>query len=1187
MSLAKCLAQFPVDADDLAEIGKLNETLGDESKAVESFAQRLNSELDGLHGQLFKKGYGVTAPVVADAGAASSGTARKVAADIATGIVEAPIQAIGGVADAFNAVIGLGDIMQEMVPLPGARIFDRDGNFSPAIVSADDVTAEMNARGGKAPGVLPTTDAADTKTGGIIRSVGQFVAGYAMGGKLFGPAVKGARGAFVARSTAQGLFSDVAAFDGHEQRLSNLVQSVPALANPVTEFLAADPGDTEAMGRLKNGLEGLLPDTLLSGVLTGLKAVRQARTVKAATGANSYTKAADALADRVKAGDIPASGTGDVFRAIGDSSSEAPLVTRAGEKLRASTTATDTFTADGALTGMAAEAVTKTTPPVLPKEPVGETFINFARINTGDDIKAVLKDLADSFPGEIGKAQRGVRSNVETVSAASGKYDEVWTGLLERGAGKLGFNAEQQFAMRQMWTSSGEKLLETARLAEGAPTAENLLSFRKMLTIHNLVQNQAMAVRTETARALQQWSIPVGAGGRDKINAMQAILLQHGGADVNIDLVRKFAGLAEEVAANPKNMVKVIAATEKAAGATTLNAVNEAWIGLGLLSGPKTHLRNMISNMGMMASSVAEKAVASRAQGLIDDRTAIEIGEASAQVAGIFGNVRQAWFDAADTFKSGQMKQGMSQLDIPPEMAMRSFDQNTLFGKSMYGLSYAPMAVFRGLQASDQFFKTLNYSGEIRALATRDAIRAARDGVIKKDGMADRVASFIANPPKSAIDEAMETSARRTFTNEPGKLTKYILRGRNEFPLSRFVIPFVNTPANVFRTSIEYSPLAPALTKYREAIARGGPDAALARTRMGIGTSAMMAFTDLSMDGKITGSGPEPGSAEYAALKRTGWKPYTVKIGDKWVSYRGIDPFSTVMGIGADIGDYLRYSENDPDSVESMKDMLAVGVFSVADQALDRAFLSGMANMMRAVMDPEQYGSQWVDSFASSFVPRGLTEVRYQNDTTVRDARGMMDSLKNKIPYMSMAVPEKRDEWGRTLSSASGWGTAYDTLSPFAATQQKVEPIDRELIRQGFGAGSANRAMTLDNVSVSLTNRADIYNRYLELRGQSKASDLDPKLAEKYGDKSMLDVLNGMVTGDHPLAVKYANGSNGEDGEKHKLIKKVVAAYGKAAHKKLAIEFPEIGDIVDRTLEKQRVRADRGDEYVEELLGAE
>ena len=67
----------------------------------------------------------------------------------------------------------------------------------------------------------------------------------------------------VARGATAGAIADFAVWDGHEERLSDLIQAYPFLANPVTEFLQADENDHEIEGRLKTAVEGLM----LGGVI--------------------------------------------------------------------------------------------------------------------------------------------------------------------------------------------------------------------------------------------------------------------------------------------------------------------------------------------------------------------------------------------------------------------------------------------------------------------------------------------------------------------------------------------------------------------------------------------------------------------------------------------------------------------------------------------------------------------------------------------------------------------------------------------------------------------------------------------------------------------------------------------------------------------------------------------------------
>ena len=91
---------------------------------------------------------------------------------------------------------------------------------------------------------------------------------------------KGA-GAMAQNVTASGVAGGLG-FSGQQERLSDLVQEFPAIANPVTDFLASDVDDSFAVGRLKNALEfaGLDVAVMLPFVRTLRQTRGQARIAK-------------------------------------------------------------------------------------------------------------------------------------------------------------------------------------------------------------------------------------------------------------------------------------------------------------------------------------------------------------------------------------------------------------------------------------------------------------------------------------------------------------------------------------------------------------------------------------------------------------------------------------------------------------------------------------------------------------------------------------------------------------------------------------------------------------------------------------------------------------------------------------------------------------------------------------------
>jgi hypothetical protein len=120
----------------------------------------------------------------------------------------------------------------------------------------------------------------DTLLGGLAEGATQFMLGFVpvagwgkwagLLGKAGWAAESGFTAASVARSLTAGAITDFAVWQGHQDRLSNLIQSNPSLANPISEFLAADPNDPELLGRLKGAVEGagfgVLADATMAGI---------------------------------------------------------------------------------------------------------------------------------------------------------------------------------------------------------------------------------------------------------------------------------------------------------------------------------------------------------------------------------------------------------------------------------------------------------------------------------------------------------------------------------------------------------------------------------------------------------------------------------------------------------------------------------------------------------------------------------------------------------------------------------------------------------------------------------------------------------------------------------------------------------------------------------------------------------
>lgn len=180
-----------------------------------------------------------------------------------------------GVADPFRQVVGgARDAIQNS--LTALDSFAAFMNENVADFSAFEWrTAETTADGsrGALKEVLPEVAAPTTVAGGITRGISQFVFGFI-------PLLKGLKMAAGTKTASSALLkfyqTEVAAglattlvFDPAEQNLSALIQEYPSLSNPVAEFLATNPDDSDAVNRLKTGVEGLLVGAGVEGAVAG------------------------------------------------------------------------------------------------------------------------------------------------------------------------------------------------------------------------------------------------------------------------------------------------------------------------------------------------------------------------------------------------------------------------------------------------------------------------------------------------------------------------------------------------------------------------------------------------------------------------------------------------------------------------------------------------------------------------------------------------------------------------------------------------------------------------------------------------------------------------------------------------------------------------------------------------------
>lgn len=782
-----------------------------------------------------------------------------------------------------------------------------------------------------------------------------------------------------------------------------------------------------------------------------------------------------------------------------------------------------------------------------------KTFINYARIDTPEDVQKVMGRLADMAAPAPDSARAGARTfEAMKLDAA---HQNAWDVLMSRRAGQPLSDAES-VAARELWAATTDKVAELAQAAADTPSEANLFAFRKMLSVHDMVQNQVLGARASAARSVASWRIPVGSPA-ERLRDVTDSLNASGGSDVARELAMRVSALARA------GMVQeMTAVTQKGAYATTRDAVVEAWIN-GLLSNPTTHAANTISNSSVVFVRMAERGIASKISATLGSQDGVAAGEASAQFFGLRQGLKDAFRYAYKSMKTGESGYGMNKIETARQGSITSdafkLSSDSGLGRGVDLLGGLVRTPGRALTAEDEFFKTIGYRMELNAQALRQATSELPEG--STQAIKQRIAEIVANPPQNIRMAAIDSATYQTFTNAPGKLAQSIGRLTSTYPALKVILPFTRTPANILSFTFERTPLSPLLSKFRADVAAGGARRDLALAQTLLGSAAMATFADLTLDGKISGRGPaERGQRE--ALMREGWKPYSLKLGDRWYSYNRLDPVGSLVGMSADFTEMLQQAQHSTLEDADTEKVAVASALAFAGNITNKTYLSGLSSVIDALNDPQQSAEGWAQRLAASVIPAGVGQAARTMDPTVRQVYSMMDAIQAKVPGLSKDLPPRLDMWGEPLTTESGIGKPFDAFSPIYSMKPTPEPIDQEILRNDINLTIPGKKVSFDGASVDMGQFPHAYARYVQLAGN--------ELKHPAWGMGAKDLLNAIVTGKHPLSEVYKLKSDGPEGGKDLFIRGIVNDYRKMARAQILQEYPDIREQVDAKKAAQR-----------------
>ncbi len=723
--------------------------------------------------------------------------------------------------------------------------------------------------------------------------------------------------------------------------------------------------------------------------------------------------------------------------------------------------------------------------------------INLDRLESPQDV-AQLIDQVQNRVGGFDAASRGLVTHEQTRLLA----DEMGLApedLLKRRGGQA-LNAEQLYATRALVQKSRQLVAGLAKKAVGG-SDEDVLSFRKAWIRHVALEEHVTGATAEAGRALSQFRM-LAKGGDARGAAVKAYLKGAGGRESIEDAAQKIVDLMEDPAQANHFMSQALQPKWR-------DKLNELWIN-SLLSGPRTHVVNFVGNALTSIYSLPEQALTAGIGKALGSADRSYLGEVGARVTGLANASVEGLQRAKKAFVTGDAADDVTKVESRVHDAIGG-----MTGKII-------RLPTRALTAADEFWKSINASAELHALAYR---KSMRDGVDAADRKA-RYESLVKAPTGEMAKQAEDAARYYTFQQELGHAGKAIQNLSNRVPGLKLIVPFVRTPANIVKFAGERSVFGLAMPEVRAALSAGGRsrDEALAKLTLGSGLSTAAVLA--AMHGRLTGSGPTD-PRERAALMQGGWQPYSVRVGNRWVSYQRFDPLSLLAGVAAD---FVEASHNaKPQEADKLAVHLTLGI---AKNLTSKTWLSGAADFFQMLDDPDRYGDRYFRNLAATaLVPSIANQTAQAIDPNLHDARSLMDAIKARTPGLSQSVPLRRDMWGEAITRGDAVGP--DFLSPVASSKLSNDPLRSEVSRLRVPVSQPQRDVIVAGERVPLT--PEQFDEYQRLAGTGA-----------------YQALHGVVGSPQWQAMS--------DAQRSEFIRSVFSDARRGARGQLMVDHPEIGE---------------------------
>jgi hypothetical protein len=511
---------------------------------------------------------------------------------------------------------------------------------------------------------------------------------------------------------------------------------------------------------------------------------------------------------------------------------------------------------------------------------------------------------------------------------------------------------------------------------------------------------------------------------------------------------------------------------------------------INMLSSPLTHIIKSASEAQAFTLATATRAGAGvvgtmqRAVGLKGEHY---MGEAPRFVGGAMQAFPGAIKAAADVM-AGRTAMDRYSVDRLPSMGQAA-------NKAMIPIAKFNQAfgsVTHALEAASQFWIHMAEGGEIKA-RTYQAKKLGQDPVAQMAQIAvdahEAARRWMFRSRPNSSGENGQGSVLNTIdavTEQINKLRS--LKGnsaqKSVRDVANFFIPFVNTPMNILKAGIEYSPMG-----FTTMIRAGDKTTQFSKAMIGstvfAGAAALVANT------QSTWATPNNAS-DRADFQAAGKVPYAIKIGDRWFQYNKMGALAYPIALAAAWKEY----STDP-RYENLGGRVGAAMAGYAKFFGDQSYVQGLTDLTKNLEgNVKSFAQDTPANFARQLVPLDALQgwVNTIFDPKIRVATSPFERLESGIPGLSQNLTERSTPLGEPATRVAPAQNLFN-LTPIKTSVESTDPVVRAVGRLGLKIGVPSRVVfgqTLEN---------DQYQRYVKEVGQDVKQEitstvLDPSFAK-------------------------------------------------------------------------------------------